>query len=153
MNTHLTDDEFQSYLDGTPDTDIRDIERHLRECPACRNGIARYRELYRALSIDPVPHEQEMLAPQVLRRIESMRERKVRHRENFAVTLISAVGLGICIYLSHFFAFFLPLLEEVRTYLEIMSSGYGNVFVLAVMVVMVLLLYDRVSRRLLRNNY
>ena len=80
MNSHLTDDEFQSYLDGTLDMDIREVDRHLKECPACRGGLERYRDLYRALSEDPFPYAKGNLAPQVLRRIELIRERKSRRR-------------------------------------------------------------------------
>ncbi len=49
---HLTDEEFQSYLDGTPGCPRAEIERHLAECPQCNLGLEQYRIVYSALADD-----------------------------------------------------------------------------------------------------
>jgi len=49
---HLTDEQLQAYLDGSPVEDIKTIEKHLETCELCRAELARYRSLSMALSED-----------------------------------------------------------------------------------------------------
>jgi anti-sigma factor RsiW len=56
---HLSDDEIQSYLDGTSSEYNEPVAQHLAECEQCRQELQVYRALYGSLSDAPV----ESLAP------------------------------------------------------------------------------------------
>ncbi|UCD16789.1 MAG: hypothetical protein JSV44_10065 [Candidatus Zixiibacteriota bacterium] len=49
---HLTDDQFQEYLDGRPDFRDAGISEHLDGCELCRRQLRQYEELYGYLGED-----------------------------------------------------------------------------------------------------
>ncbi|OQX95369.1 hypothetical protein B6I21_05775 [candidate division KSB1 bacterium 4572_119] len=50
---HLTDEQFQLYLDGLPTEGISDIEEHLKTCEECRSQLSAYKLVYKELNIEP----------------------------------------------------------------------------------------------------
>ncbi|MBD3234233.1 MAG: hypothetical protein GF315_10975 [candidate division Zixibacteria bacterium] len=50
---HLTDEEFQLYLDKQHEIDTERIRVHIDECEYCRNQLTQYKNLYAQLGKDP----------------------------------------------------------------------------------------------------
>ena len=54
MSAHLSEQEFQKYLDQqTTSKEVQQIEQHLAECVNCQQELHIYQEIYQALQQEP----------------------------------------------------------------------------------------------------
>jgi anti-sigma factor RsiW len=65
---HLTDEQLQAYLDGTL-ADADAVELHLETCPACRQALEAYRQLYVAIEEEAAPELSPDFVDRVMARL------------------------------------------------------------------------------------
>jgi hypothetical protein len=71
-NTHLSEEELQSFADGTlPPEKLADVRSHLSQCAACAADVARIQSLMKRVKDTPAPHaDLDSLWPGIRTRIE-----------------------------------------------------------------------------------
>ncbi len=99
------DDAILQYIDGSlTASEVAALEEHLNGCPACRESLAAYRELYRELAADPAPALPAGFAAAVMAALPAVdfgRERQRRTAARLAGACF-ALGLGLAPYLLVF---------------------------------------------------
>ena len=108
ISDHLSDEQFQEYLDGVAAASEL-IERHLRDCPNCREALVVYKKLYTAIEQEPVPTLPIDFAEKIMARLPEMNAApeskslfgRFRVRDSFAALLgLAAVIIGAIMFID-----------------------------------------------------
>ncbi len=121
---HMTDDEMQAYLDVGASSLDRVFDKHLVECPECRQEIEYYRMLYTQLSEPdtaegPSPNFVNRTSERLIVEFNSLKWR----------TAWNSVGISIATLVSLLFSFvFLGTLEPIKSSLAIVYRTTVTLF-------------------------
>ena len=97
---HLNDDQIMEFLDGNlPAPEITSIEEHLENCPACREALKPYQNLYGGLSREEGFVLSKGFAKSVVSRIETVPQEKphISFATVFWAILGIFIGVGVII--------------------------------------------------------
>jgi hypothetical protein len=166
VTQHLSDEELQRYLDDPLPGDAIRLTAHLAACPACRNELQHYKELYGVLAQAPEVALARGFAKGVVKNIESETLGQLHKRlwQGFVLLFVFLVSVQLCFYyvgpaelLNAFrifpadkirFAWFDALpqwspLETARNFLNAWDSK-DTLLLMAGLVLLVMSLLDRV---------
>lgn len=118
---HLNDQQIQDYLDREPGLNRAEIERHLSDCPACRNQLAAYKRLYKGLGDETGFMLSANFADAVIARVERGSEKKFHLLETGLLILGAITAVVTALYFSDIGTIFKNLFRSS-------SSGLANVF-------------------------
>jgi anti-sigma factor RsiW len=114
---HLSDDDIQNYLDHNTEIDREAFRNHIDRCPACRNKVAAYQQLYGRLSEDVGFELKPGFAVTVASKIAAMKSspRKKFNLEWIAYTAAAALSLAVLFY-------FVDVKHVFDQYLRVLAS-------------------------------
>jgi hypothetical protein len=118
---HLNDQQIQNYLDRAPSLNRVEIERHLNDCPVCRNQLAVYKRLYQGLGDETGFLLSANFTDAVVDRLERGSEKKFHLLETGLLILGVITTVVTALYFSDIGSLFLNLFRSG-------SSGIAAVF-------------------------
>jgi len=156
MNNHLTEEQFQDYLDNLDNFDKIYFEEHLRICSSCQKNLEIYQELYTALNSDPFPALSNDFSAQVVSAISGPQESRWQLFESGFTIAIFLFGIAASLY------FFnpLPFLNNVATNILNNLGEYATKFLpefngsmpIFIVAIIIFLLVEIIDKKLIRSR-
>jgi len=154
MSNHLTEEEFQDYLDKNTRLSSRDIEEHINICGTCQKSLEVYRELYTALETDPFPALTEDFSAQIVSKISEPQESRWQLFESGSIIAFFLFGIAASVY----FVNPLPFLTNVVNNIIGNLGAYATKFLpefngslpVFIVAIVILLLVEIIDKKLLR---
>ncbi len=97
---HLTDTEFQTYIDKESSVDFSNYEIHLSECSTCRKELKKYSLLYNGLKKDPGYKLNPGFSDAVLTRIIA---NQIEHPRSIFEKIMYLAGLLVALFVGGYF--------------------------------------------------
>jgi hypothetical protein len=99
---HLTDKDFQDYLDGNRTQDTQFIEMHLYACTDCQTTFKEYQKLYAGLNEDKGFELSSNFAASVMSKIpvEPAGEHRFHYGDFFLMILGFLIAVGAALYFT-----------------------------------------------------
>ena len=139
-DTHLTDDQIQSYLDNPEITNREKIEQHLSICSICRQAVAQYRALYTDLQKDFAPAFSRNFSKNVITALSGSEENRWQRYESGFIAAFFLVGIAVSFYflnpLPHLTSAGVAIVDYVKEYLfKYVTNINGNLPFIAIAIV------------------
>ncbi|MCB0261083.1 MAG: hypothetical protein KDH97_14080 [Calditrichaeota bacterium] len=91
---HLSEAQLQAYLDKDAALDRKWADKHLGNCPHCRQALSTYKQLYRGLADEAGFMLSANFVNSVTARVEAEKNYRFDHLENGLMVLLGLVALA-----------------------------------------------------------
>ena len=156
MNNHLTEEQFQDYLDNLDNFDKIDSEEHLRICDSCQKNLAIYQELYTALKTDPFPSLSENFSSQIVSAISDPQESKWQLFESGITIAFFLFGIAASLYFVNPLPFLSNVVKNILNSLGEYAvkffpdfNGSMSIFIVAIII---FLLVEILDKKIIRSR-
>ena len=149
---HLSEDQLQSYLDGTENTRRQEMEAHLAACLQCQRALAAYRQVFSVLAQPPETSLSPSFAAQVAREAYSTASESSQLTEWILFGISAVAGLAVTIYLlmsslsQEYLATFSAVVHDIFAFAggsKFLSSGKLPIFLFSIAVLLLVSLMDK----------
>lgn len=109
---HLSESDFQDYLDANISERKTEITSHLEACKICRNKLKHYEMLYKGLKADQIPSLSADFSKSVIEKIQI--ESVAEERQPIWVLILSIAGAALGLGVAGYFLNFARILGSIR---------------------------------------
>jgi archaellum biogenesis protein FlaJ (TadC family) len=123
---HLTDEEFQKYLDKDSSINRTEINTHLEKCKACRTQYLAYKSLYGGLSNETGFMLSANFSDKVVGQLKNQKEKRTQFFEGILISVAIIISLGITAYFSNLDRLLFSLFEPNISNMEVFFQHFGS---------------------------